>query len=183
MKYGYARVSSHSQDHAAQVDALKLAGCEKIFSEKASGKSTDGRPQFKKMVKALLPGDTVVVSRLDRLARSSRDLHNILAELESLSVGFLSLREAWADTSTPAGRLMFAVMSGVAQFERELIQARCAEGIAKAKAKGVPFGRKRKLSPEERRVAAQRWSNGETLADLAIEYGCHESTMSRALSA
>jgi DNA invertase Pin-like site-specific DNA recombinase len=182
MKYGYARVSSDSQSYQSQVQALKAAGCEKIFSEKISGKSVDNRPQFKKMVKALLPGDTVVVSRLDRLARSSRDLHNILAELERLSVGFLSLREAWADTSTPAGRLMFAVMSGVAQFERELIQARCAEGIARAKAKGVPFGRKPKLSPEERRVAAERWANGERLAMLAIDYGVHESTMSRALS-
>ena len=78
---------------------------------------------------------------------------------------------------------MLTILSGVAQFERELIRARCAEGIERAKKKGVPFGRKRKLSPEERRVAAERWANGETLADLAIDYGCHESTMSRALSA
>ncbi len=76
MKYGYARVSSKTQDYAAQVESLKAAGCEKIYSEKASGKSTDGRPEFAKLLKALLPGDTVVVTKLDRLARSSRDLHN-----------------------------------------------------------------------------------------------------------
>jgi DNA invertase Pin-like site-specific DNA recombinase len=182
MKVGYARVSSQSQDYGAQVQALKAAGCTRIYSEKASGKSTDGRPQFKKMLKGLLPGDVVVVSRLDRLARSSRDLHNILAELEGLQVGFLSLREAWADTSTPAGRLMFAVMSGVSQFERELIQARCAEGIAKGRRKGVKFGRKPKLSESERIAAAERHAKGETLAMLAIDYGCSEATMSRALS-
>ena len=78
MRYGYARVSSKAQDYTAQVEALKAAGCERIFSEKASGKSTDGRPEFNKLLKALLPGDTIVVTKLDRLARSSRDLHNIL---------------------------------------------------------------------------------------------------------
>jgi DNA invertase Pin-like site-specific DNA recombinase len=86
MKYGYARVSSKAQDYQAQVEALKAAGCEKIYSEKQSGKSRDGRPEFAKLMKALLPGDTVVVTKLDRLARSSRDLHNILHELESLSL-------------------------------------------------------------------------------------------------
>jgi DNA invertase Pin-like site-specific DNA recombinase len=78
-KYGYARVSSNTQDHAAQVEALKAAGCERIFSEKASGKSTNGRREFAKLMKALNPGDVVAVVKLDRLARSSRDLHNILA--------------------------------------------------------------------------------------------------------
>ena len=105
MKYGYARVSSKGQDYAAQVEALKAGGCDRIFSEKASGKTTDGRPQFAKLQKVLLPGDTVVVTKLDRLARSSRDLHNTVHELDGLSVGFVSLGESWCDTTTDAGRL------------------------------------------------------------------------------
>ena len=91
MKYGYARVSSKAQDYTAQVEALKAAGCERIFSEKASGKSTDGRPEFAKLQKVLLPGDTVVVTKLDRVARSSRDLHSIVHKLDGLSCGFVSL--------------------------------------------------------------------------------------------
>jgi DNA invertase Pin-like site-specific DNA recombinase len=101
-KIGYARVSSLAQDYQGQVDALKAAGCETIYSEKVSGKSTDDRRQFKRLMKDLLPGDTVVVTKLDRLARSSRDLHNILHELQGLSCGFLSLGESWCDTN-PSG--------------------------------------------------------------------------------
>ena len=93
MRYGYARVSSKTQDYSAQVDALKAAGCERIFSEKRSGKSAKDRPEFSKLMRALVPGDTVVVSKLDRLARSSRDLHNILHELQERGCGFVSLGE------------------------------------------------------------------------------------------
>src|SRR4051794_19122440 len=105
-KIGYARVSSRGQDYQGQVAALKAAGCDRIYSEKASAKSTDGRPQFKKLMKALLPGDVVVVAKLDRMARSTRDLANILHDLDQLGCSFVSLGEAWADTTTPAGRLM-----------------------------------------------------------------------------
>src|SRR5436190_19219603 len=110
MKYGYARVSSNTQDHAAQVEALNAAGCERIFSEKASGKSTNGRPQYAKLMRALVPGDTVVVVKLDRLARSSRDLHNILHALQEAGCGFTSLSESWCDTTTDVGRLVMAIM-------------------------------------------------------------------------
>ena len=96
MRYGYARVSSKTQDYSAQVDALKAAGCERIFSEKRSGKSAKDRPEFGKLMRALVPGDTVVVSKLDRLARSSRDLHNILHELQERGCGFVSLARAGA---------------------------------------------------------------------------------------
>src|SRR6516225_2500676 len=147
MKIGYARVSSKAQDYTAQVDALKAAGCERIFSEKASGKSTNGRPEFAKLLKALLPGDVVVVTKLDRLARSSRDLHNILHELEGLSCGFVSLGETWCDTTTDVGRLMLTIMGGIAEFERGLIRRRCEEGIERAKAKGTQFGRPTSLDP------------------------------------
>ena len=104
MKYGYARVSSKGQDYTAQVEALKAAGCERIFSEKASGKSADGRPEFAKLQKVLLPGDTVVVTKLDRLARSSRDLHNIVHELDGSPAASYRLGKAGAiPRPMPAG--------------------------------------------------------------------------------
>jgi DNA invertase Pin-like site-specific DNA recombinase len=180
-KIGYARVSSNTQDHQAQVDALKAAGCGRIYGEKVSGKTTNSRRQFEKLMKELLPGDTVVVTKLDRLARSSRDLHNIIHELDGLSCGFVSLREGWCDTTTSAGRLMMTIMGGIAQFERELIRSRCEEGIERAKRKGVTFGRKRKLDKEMVRVAADRYAKGETMAQLAVVYGVDQATIWRAL--
>src|SRR5216683_7785635 len=155
MRYGYARVSSNTQDHAAQVEALKAAGCERIYSEKVSGKSTNGRREFEKLMKALVPGDTVVVTKLDRLARSSRDLHNILGELAERACGFVSLGESWCDTTTDVGRLMLTIMGGIAEFERGLIRKRCEEGIARAKRKGTKFGRPLALDPSQRRTIAQ----------------------------
>src|SRR5215472_12231388 len=118
-KIGYARVSSNTQDYQGQVDALKAFGCERIYSEKQSGKSTDGRRQFEKLMKELLPGDVVVVTKLDRLARSSRDLHNILHQLDGLSCGFVSLGESWCDTTSDVGVLVMTIMGGIAQFERK----------------------------------------------------------------
>jgi DNA invertase Pin-like site-specific DNA recombinase len=181
-KVGYARVSSNTQDYQGQVDALKAAGCEKIYSEKASGKSTNGRKEFDKLMKALVPGDTVVVTKLDRLARSSRDLHNILHELQEQSCGFVSLGESWCDTTTEVGRLMLTIMGGISEFERGLIRKRCEEGIQRAKRKGVTFGRKRKLDREMVRVAAERYAKGETMAELAEAYGVSEPTIWRALT-
>jgi len=180
-KIGYARVSSNTQDYQGQVEALKAFGCERIYSEKMSGKSTDGRRQFEKLMKELLPGDTVVVAKLDRLARSSRDLHNIIHELDGLSCGFLSLGESWCDTTTSHGRLMLTIMGGIAEFERDLIRKRCEEGIERAKAKGTKFGRKRSLSPEQVKIAADRYAKGETMAELAEVYGVSEPTIWRSL--
>jgi len=127
-------------------------------------------------VRQVLPSD-----KLDRLARSSRDLHNILHDLEELSCGFLSLGESWCDTTTEVGRLMLTIMGGIAEFERNLIRKRCEEGIERAKRKGVTFGRKRKLDKEMVRVAAERYAKGETMAELADVYGVSEPTIWRAL--
>jgi DNA invertase Pin-like site-specific DNA recombinase len=132
-------------------------------------------------MRELLPGDVVVVTKLDRLARSSRDLHNILHELEGLSCGFASLGESWCDTTTDVGRLMLTIMGCISEFERGLIRKRCEEGIERAKATGVTFGRKRKLDKEMVRVAAERYAKGETMAELAEVYGVSEPTISRAL--
>jgi DNA invertase Pin-like site-specific DNA recombinase len=180
-KLGYARVSSKAQDYQAQIEALKAAGCERIYSEKASGKSTAGRPQFKRLMKDLLPGDTVVVAKLDRLARSTRDLANILHELDEQSCGLTSLGETWCDTTTPVGRLMITIMGGIAEFERGLIRARCEEGIERAKSLGTKFGRKPKLTPEQIRKAAEHYANGRSQAELAAMYKVSEATMYRAL--
>jgi DNA invertase Pin-like site-specific DNA recombinase len=181
MRYGYARVSSGTQDYTAQVETLKASGCSRIYSEKASGKSREGRPEFAKLMKALLPGDVVVVCKLDRLARSSRDLHNILGDLASLGAGFISLGEAWCDTTTDVGRLIIAIMSGISEFERGLIRSRCEAGIARAKRKGTKFGRPTALDPSQRRTIAQRYAAGETMAALARDYSCGEATIWRAL--
>jgi DNA invertase Pin-like site-specific DNA recombinase len=181
MKYGYARVSSKAQDYTAQVEALKAAGCERIYSEKQSGKSRNGRPEFAKLMNALLPGDTVMVTKLDRLARSSRDLHNILHELDGRSAGFVSLRESWCDTTSPAGRLMLTIMGGIAEFERDLIRSRCDEGIERARRQGKKFGRPERLDDGQKRVIADRYGKGATIPDLAEEYGVGVGTIWRAL--
>ena len=118
------------------------AGCKRVYSEKASGKSTNGRPELAKLMKALATGDTVVVCKLDRIARSSKDLHNILGELKEKYCGFVSLGEGWCDTTNEVGRLVITIMCGIAEFERELIRKRCQAGIDRARAKGTKFGRR-----------------------------------------
>jgi DNA invertase Pin-like site-specific DNA recombinase len=181
MRYGYARASSDSQDYSAQVDMLKANGCERIYSEKASGKSTNGRPQLAKMLKALMPGDIVVVTKLDRVARSARDLLNIVAEIRDKECGFVSLGDSWCDTTNEMGRFMLTVMSGIAELERDLIRKRCQAGIERAKAKGTQFGRPSVLDYSQKRRIAERYAAGETMAMLAREYECSEPTIWRAL--
>jgi DNA invertase Pin-like site-specific DNA recombinase len=181
MKYGYARVSSNTQDYQAQVEALKAAGCERIYSEKVSGKSTNGRREFDKLMRALASGDAVVVTKLDRLARSSRDLQNILHELKERECGFVSLNETWCDTTSDVGQLMLTIMGGIAQFERSLIRKRCEDGIERARAMGKQFGRPTALDAGQKRKIAERYANGETMAELAREYECGDATIWRAL--
>ena len=181
LRYGYARVSTAKQDYTIQVDALKAAGCEKIFTEKFSAKSTDNRIEFKRLMRALNPGDTVVVTKLDRLARSSRDLLNILHELEEGACGFVSLGEAWCDTTSEIGKLVITIMSGIAQFERSLILSRTEAGIAKARAQGKKFGRPSALDIGQKRKIAERYAASETMAELAAEYEVGEATIWRAL--
>ena len=152
--YGYARVSTDGQTLDAQIAQLRAAGAEKVFQEKISGARID-RPQLARLLRALEPGDRVLVTRLDRLARSTRDLLNTLAAIAEKKAGFRSLNDAWADTTTPHGRLMLTVLGGLAEFERELIRARTGEGRERAKARGVRLGRKPKLTPIS---SARLWS-------------------------
>jgi DNA invertase Pin-like site-specific DNA recombinase len=179
MRYGYARVSSKSQDYQGQLDALKAAGCDKIYSEKITGKTTDDRRQFKRLMKELLPGDVVIVTKLDRLARSGRDLHNILHDLDANECGFVSLGESWCDTTTSVGRLIIAIMAGIAQFERELIRQRCDEGLERARANGVKFGRKPKLSAFQIDEAKRRLEAGESQSDVGRLFGVSHQTIGR----
>jgi DNA invertase Pin-like site-specific DNA recombinase len=139
MLVGYARVSTDGQSLTAQVDELKAAGCTEIFQEKVSGAKTD-RTQLNRMLGRLHVDDVVVVTRLVRLARSTRDLLNVLGAVADKSAGFRSLRDTWADTTTPHGRLMLTVLGGLAEFERELIRSRTSEGRQRAKARGVVMG-------------------------------------------
>jgi len=158
---------------------LKAAGCDKIYSEKITGKTTDDRRQFKRLMKDLLPGDIVVVVKLDRLARSGRDLHNILHELDANECGFVSLGESWCDTTTSVGRLIIAIMAGIAQFERELIRQRCDEGLERARANGVKFGRKPKLSAFQIDEAKRRLEAGESQSDVGRLFGVSHQTIGR----
>jgi DNA invertase Pin-like site-specific DNA recombinase len=178
MKYGYARVSTDGQSVDAQVRQLAKAGCRKVFRETASGARTD-RAQLRKALDILGAGDVLVVTRLDRLARSTRDLLNTLAAVTDRKAGFRSLGDAWADTTTPHGRLMLTVLGGLAEFERELIRARTGEGRARAKARGVRMGRKPKLTLHQRHEALRRKASGEAVREIARSYNVHNSTISR----
>ena len=180
--FGYARVSTRDQDLAAQDAELRAAGCAKVFKEKASGAKTD-RPELAKAISRLEPGDVLVVTRLDRLARSTRDLLNVLDELAKRGAGFRSLKDAWADTTTPHGKLMLTVLGGLAEFERELIRARTGEGRKRAQERGVRFGRPRKLTAHQRDEALQRLRQGETQADIARTYNVDPATISRLAAA
>jgi DNA invertase Pin-like site-specific DNA recombinase len=178
MIYGYARVSTDGQNVAAQVMALTDAGAVKVFKEVASGAKTD-RAQLHRLLHALDEGDVLLVTRLDRLARSTRDLLNILAAITSRKAGFRSLGDTWADTTTAHGRLMLTVLGGLAEFERELIRARTGEGRARAKARGVKLGRTPTLTPHQQQEARARRENGEALTEIARSYNVSHSTISR----
>src|SRR3954452_5575265 len=178
MIYGYARVSTDGQTLAAQDAALHAAGCAKVYSEKASGAKTD-RAELRKVIAKLAEGDTLIVTRLDRLARSTRDLLNVMHQVSERGAGFKSLADVWADTTTPHGRLMLTVLGGLAEFERELIKVRTGEGRARAKARGVILGRKPKLTPHQRREALARRAAGEALTEIGRSYNVSHSTISR----
>jgi DNA invertase Pin-like site-specific DNA recombinase len=177
--YGYARVSTDGQTLDAQVPALTAAGAAPVFRETGSGAKTDRR-ELAKALRALDTGDTLLVTRLDRLARSTRDLLNILDTIAKAGAGFRSLGDAWADTTTPLGRLMLTVLGGLAEFERELIRARTGEGRVRAKARGVHMGRPPKLTPHQKREALKALADGTaSQADLARRFNLSSSTISR----
>jgi DNA invertase Pin-like site-specific DNA recombinase len=179
MIYGYARVSTDGQIVDAQVRQLTKAGCRKVFREVASGAKTD-RAQLRRPLGQLEVGDVLTITRLDRLARSTRDLLNTLGTITGQKAGFRSLGDTWADTTTSHGRLMLTVLGGLAEFERDLIRARTSEGRERAKARAVKMGRKPKLTPHQQREAIRRRDSGnETVRDIARSFNVHHATISR----
>jgi len=179
MIVGYARVSTDGQTLDAQQSALREAGADRIFAEKISGATSD-RAQLAKAIAALGEGDCLIVTKLDRLARSTRDLLNTLAAIGDMGASFKSLiGDSWADTTTPAGKLMLTVLGGLAEYERHLILARTSEGRQRAQARGVRFGRKPKLTAHQQQEALARRAAGEALVDIARSYAVSHSTISR----
>jgi DNA invertase Pin-like site-specific DNA recombinase len=165
MIVGYARVSTDGQSLEAQHSALQRAGAERVFAARC--------------MQSLEPGDTLLVTKLDRLARSTRDLLNTLAAIGEAGASFKSLGDAWCDTTTPAGKLTLTVLGGLAEYERHLILARTDEGRKRAKARGVAFGPKFKLTKHQRDEALARRQAGEALTDIARTFGVSRMTISR----
>jgi len=178
MIIGYARVSTDGQSLESQETALKANGAERIFAEKISGAKTDRR-QLQRAIEALSEGDVLLVTRLDRLARSTRDLLNVLATISDRGAGFRSLADAMIDTTSPHGKLILAVLGALAELERSMILARTADGRKRAMDRGVRFGRKPKLSAFQITEALTRRANGEPLAEIGRSYNVSHSTISR----
>jgi DNA invertase Pin-like site-specific DNA recombinase len=175
---GYARVSTDGQTLDAQVAALTTAGATKIFAEKMSGARSD-RPALAKALKSLAACDVLMVTRLDRLARSTRDLLNTLHAVGERGAGFKSLNDQWCDTGTAHGRLLLSVLASLAEFEKHLIEERCSAGIRRARAAGIKFGRPRKLNAFQRTEALRRREAGEPQSLIAATYGVDRSTIAR----
>jgi DNA invertase Pin-like site-specific DNA recombinase len=178
MKIGYARVSTTGQSSDGQVEQLRAVGCGRVVQETASGAKTD-RPMLAKLVASLKPGDVLVITRLDRLARSTIDLLTLLKGVGDHKASFQSLEEQWADTTTAAGRLMLTILGGLAEFERELIKARTAEGRERAKGRGVRMGRKHKLTPHQQEEVRKRKAEGQSVRELGRSYNVSPNTISR----
>ena len=180
---GYARVSTQGQDLAQQRTLLREAGCARIFEEKISGAKRN-RPELERLLDHLRAGDVVTVTRLDRLARSTRDLLEIAERIKEAGAGLRSLAEPWADTTTPAGRMVLTVFAGIADFERSLIVERTSTGRIAAKARGVRFGPRPSLSAEQIAHARQLIEQeSKPVAEVARLFGVHRATLYRALAA
>lgn len=179
-KIGYARVSTQDQSTDAQTDRLTAAGCERLFVETASGALRD-RPQLAACMAYLRRGDTLVVTKLDRLGRSLPHLIQTVQELDQRGVTLVSLTEA-IDTSTAAGRLLLHVLAAIASFERDLIRERTHAGLAAARARGRTGGRPRALTPEKRDAARALIASGRTVAQAAEAVGVSRATLYRALA-
>lgn len=181
MKIGYARVSTKDQGITMQDEALRASGCERVFVETASGVSKD-RPVLQEALEFLRAGDVMVVWKLDRLARSLRELIETVEQLHERGVGFSSVTEA-IDTTTPGGKMVFHVFGALAEFERELIRERTASGLRSAKARGVKLGRPPALTMGDLEIARSLKQAGKmTAAQIATHLGVSRATLYRALS-
>jgi DNA invertase Pin-like site-specific DNA recombinase len=175
---GYARVSTQDQNLSGQLDALKGAGATTVYREKISGVRAY-RLQLAKLMAALKAGDVVIVTKLDRLGRSTRELLDLIERISKVGASFRSLGDPLFDTTSSQGKLLATLLAAIAEFERELIKERTGEGRRRAMAKGVKFGRKPKLSAYQRAEAIKRRNAGETLAEIAKSYAVDISMISR----
>ncbi|MDE3181013.1 MAG: recombinase family protein [Acidobacteriota bacterium] len=178
MKIGYARVSTEDQQLSLQVESLKKAGCRRIFREKVSGAGRK-RPELVRMLDQLREGDVVVVSKLDRLARSTRGLLEIVENIRTAGARFQSLGEPWADTTSNAGKMIMTVFAGIAEFERDLIRERTGAGREAAKRRGVRFGRPKKLNVEQEKLAWRLLKEGSSIKAISQTFGVHPATIYR----
>jgi DNA invertase Pin-like site-specific DNA recombinase len=178
MIYGYARVSSKTQSYDTQVAALKAAGAEEIIAEKVSGKDTDGRAELLKLLAEVKPGDVVMVCKLDRFARSLKDLIDLIEGLRVREIGFKSLGDP-VDTTTPTGRLVLNLIGAIAEFEREITRERCARGIAAKRARGDKLGPKHKLTPHQRNWVTHQLAAGCSQREIARRLNVDQATISR----
>ncbi len=179
MIYGYARVSTDAQDLTSQLAQLKAAGCERVFREKISGAHAD-RPQLKKLLATVTHGDVVIIPAIDRLSRDTTDLLIIARELEKAGAGLRSIAEPLIDTTSDFKELILAIFVIAAKLERRRITERTTRGRADAKAKGVKFGRKPKLTPHQKAEAIKRRDkDGETLRSIARSYNVSPQTIGR----
>lgn len=177
---GYARVSTGGQSLRVQIDKLKEFGCDKIYREKKSG-VTSNRPELRKCLDDFIrEGDVLVITKLDRLARSTLDLHKIITDLNQKGIGFKVLDQP-IDTTTKEGKLMFSILASIAEFETELRKERQMEGIAKAKENGVQFGRLASLTDQQKDRIQIKRKEGTLIKDLMTEYDVSKATIYRAL--
>ncbi len=178
LKIGYARVSTNDQNLENQIALLTEAGCENIFEEKISG-AKKSRPELENLLSRIREGDTLVVCKLDRLARSTHHLLEIVEILREKKAAFYSLGEPWADTTTSAGKMIMTVFAGIAEFERDLIRERTSVGREAAMKKGIKFGRPRSLSPEQRELILKLREEGKSVTELARTFNVDRSTIYR----
>ncbi|MER8405323.1 recombinase family protein [Mesorhizobium sp. M1307] len=179
---GYARVSSTGQDYDTQVERLKAAGATKVFNEKQSGLDRE-RPELARCIEYVREGDTLVVTKLDRLARSAGHLHEIVEGLNAKSVGFKVLDDASLDTTTRTGKLVFGILASIAEFETALRKERQMEGIAKAKAEGRTGGRPAAVTPEVKAEIVRLNASGLSIRKVAAQVAFSKATVQKVLSA
>ncbi|PHS02124.1 MAG: resolvase [Blastopirellula sp.] len=178
MLIGYARVSTLGQKLETQIEKLRVAGCRKIYQEKETG-SDINRPQLNKLLNKVAPGDVVIVTSLDRLARSTGDLFQLTSRLSTLEVGFRSIREPWVDTGNQMGKFLLTIFAGLAELERDLIRTRTAEGRLLAKKRGIKFGRKFKLTPHQRSEVEKMLNDGHSMKSISILFNVGVATVHR----
>lgn len=178
MKIGYARVSTTDQNLELQLTALREAGCVRIYQEKISGAKRN-RPELQRLIDQLRPDDIVIVLKLDRLARSTQHLLELVALIKNAEASFCSLSEPWADTTSHAGKMIMTVFAGIAEFERDLIRERTGAGRLAAKKRGVRFGRPEKMNAEQKSLAKRLLQEDKSVSEVAKTFNVHKATIYR----